>query len=1725
MLTRLLGPIILLLSLSGCLSQAPKVAPSGVTEGGAGTGGTTTSDVALAWYQNFASSDSIAFYRDSAEHAYLRGTRVESFLVNRNDPTASYCLEIDMGASIPVSNRRYLRARAVPVSVNNLGKGTKTLYLRVDFGNPSAGTSVCARDKLEYVTDTQTQVVAYNAGLVAFTPADICVSCVSQLNSSVMRLYAVEASANRLREVRSRELDLGGVQVQLKTGSLPGSSNGCTPSSCSALGYDCCLNQQCVNDASVRPDAATSSQAFLAAEQEVLSNRLAFLKYPQFYHICGTQPAPSTTGGSSGGADPGTVAQARLAQMQADYACIQHLKAKSPATPYLLQPYSASATYDQTLCNTVTPSATMYYQSVLTRLFENCGCGAGGGYASLLANCPRFDYHVTATSAGKPVQFECRVLDETNEPDAYQTVSVPSRSVPHRFFATTGEEVDPTVTSSAGKTQEGTAFSYDDPERLRPNNGSYNMNSILGQLTVPLSGAQPAKVVEVEVDQVYMIATHSGTSTPCPSCAKDSWFASFSPAPATKVGTGLQAVGHTTERDAWGGNSPGGNYEDTIFGRACWVPPTMLPFSQPVNQGSVETQRQTRLKVQAALWANGYQRDWYGFNKGALIGSFDGVNWFAVGIGRIVRSTSNKLFLAINAPYADLNASGAHTVSVQLYDGQSTAATMDFDPAYAQGDAAQNLAGTCQAYHRCNTDSDCVTRLGWEYACADVTQLRTLWPTFNPVGAGEKLTTSPAAGVGVDTILAQGRLPDGSPKRCVYRGAGALCRTDAGNIPNTQLEKRRLLTCAPNFWCADVDSSNAYVPGPGTPVAVFNRETARMNGDLSDSPASNNHLYGRDANILGRPLDYVHSTSGATNLSQITDTVLRATIDTNVATMDASAAGKAGICRPGKRLPASTDVSTTWSPFVQHQYLDQYSRTDYINQIGACPANYLSRNKTVTCPVMDADGNYAHLTTAFSSATQTSWSKAAALQNSCGLETLKTGSSTSGTADQLQTKSPFSAIEGKPLNAQTVVAPTLVRDACLRKAGSVCHTDLDCGPNKFHAEQAAYMDDTFFGNLPNRAYYEEPLVCGQGDPKPLTTDETYDEYNTTLNRCCRPVGSSLTSYSTNEPSSVTADESASSALDPMRLGATEPTATARYERFGNVADLGGSDYPVLNAYDERNAATGVILTRTFGNPATSSGNVFTSKQWKTLDAANSKTCCGGGWIRKFADGGTDWSRTDRVQLDVTNFRCLNYLSPLIDAPDPTVWGLTSQAQIDADYGRYCSDISGATGGCAQITLQQSTNLSTAPSCASREYDTAGVNPYEAAGQAQFSTLPGEVAWTSAYNIFAFFSPASADGDPATLIDFSVSGGRRNIAFYMPSYVGSAITAVQMQRRDSSNVLSEDTCDLVGTIGVTAPTDTGACAAAGGGCCYEYDATSRLFKANINVGGANAFYDGTSSSGRYGVKITFTPPGVDTAPYAKPACTDYYYLDLLGRLELSGIPQVTHPKILCNNNSERLVPGLYDIADSTSNRSSFNDDSFAFRANLASDWHTNYHGLTPEPVFSPHDFKCCTPLGKTTKDGATCCSGYYEEYEDPTQPPPTRPNYLCKLPRGADLSVYFNRFVSNEGTNSELPGGGLSTNDFNTQTGEPLVNATVNNKLVAIGNELCAGDDDSRTRRGGAFGSFLPEPLSAANNGATVYGIVDSANDYGTQTGVGETYDVGHNAFVRGFRWNHHVYCK
>ena len=102
---------------------------------------------------------------------------------------------------------------------------------------------------------------------------------------------------------------------------------------------------------------------------------------------------------------------------------------------------------------------------------------------------------------------------------------------------------------------------------------------------------------------------------------------------------------------------------------------------------------------------------------------------------------------------------------------------------------------------KCNTDSDCITTLGWEYTCADVYQYQSNWPKFDP-DTGIEIANDNKSTALVN-LLQQGTLPPGvNSKKCVYRGAGAPCRVDYANI--TDSGKRKAMACAPNFYCANI---------------------------------------------------------------------------------------------------------------------------------------------------------------------------------------------------------------------------------------------------------------------------------------------------------------------------------------------------------------------------------------------------------------------------------------------------------------------------------------------------------------------------------------------------------------------------------------------------------------------------------------------------------------------------------------------------------------------------------------------------------------------------------------------------------------------------------------------------------------------------------------------------------------------------------------------------------
>lgn len=760
-------------------------------------------------------------------------------------------------------------------------------------------------------------------------------------------------------------------------------------------------------------------------------------------------------------------------------------------------------------------------------------------------------------------------------------------------------------------------------------------------------------------------------------------------------------------------------------------------------------------------------------------------------------------------------------------------------------------------------------------------------------------------------------------------------------------------------------------------------------------------------------------------------------------------------------------------------------RTDYISQIGSCNSTLFSVNRHLSCPVLNSEGNY-EIFAATSLASE--FNKRASSQNSCGLESLLKTANLSSSADTLLTYSPFRSIEGKTLNSQIIVDPTFSRDACFRRAGAVCHTDYDCSPNKMHSSLVDLFQKEFFGNDAEKSYWSEYLVCGQSNPKPLSSNiDEFKDFDMTKNKCCREVGKDLTTYTRD----LSQDTSVSSTKQYLEISANlkmnlypgiAPNDPLRYSRLSTVEAIGTASRPILSANLNLNQ----------------SPNITTPYQWKTLTEANSETCCGGGWIRKFSDGSTDWTK-NRLTLDVNNFKCINSRTPLITNPEDvsSQYGSVGEVTklVSQDYGDYCLDSTNTNGACAQYSIEDTVRDS-AP-VGSSSYNTTTIN-----------TISPSYSMSS--NPDFYFMPRSADGNQKVIIDASLDytknkDARTNIAIKIPSYVPLDFdTSPTIYLVTPNNVIARRNCSANGSP----PTNFNSDPVSSGSSanCYFNLNSSRVLRVWMNQD-AWTFY----KDRQMGIEFSFTTAGRNLSR-TKPG-TSAYYLKRLGRLELSGIPQITFEKLTCNDNGARIVPGIFKTGINF--QSQFNDPKFSF---LNVTYQTTYHGLQHDPIFSANDFKCCAPLGTTYTDNKVgdatferCCSGGGMVSGNVK---------TCALPPGTDLHVYFNRFVSNEGIGSDKPGGGLVDADFDSQTGEP--NLVSSDKIRALGQAYCTS---GKVRQGGAFGKYVIEPQGNLTKLTDrIYNIIDSTQDVGQNSNSASTVVTGYPAFANGFRWNHHLYC-
>ena len=1788
---------LLTMILQSCVASSPsgkRKTSSASSSSGAKSTPTSpnfASDENLYWFTAEKITGTITLNKTYENVVYIRGKAINDFL---NSKDASGIPYYQNGKQFCVIGNfpapfKQVRLRALAIAVSNYATQTTERLLRVDVPSSNENQSTCGvatviDGSAAAVIDAKTNADAvYNFSGVC-NPASGCnlsgyATTTTTSLTMGLKLYESTLSANpkKLDLVPVNKFSLGNLALRIdlqSTSTNPVST--CSNSSCSAKGFDCCIEGQCVKDAAIKPNASTNYPTeYLQATADFASNPLSFLSYPNIYYICSNishTPPPVVTPGTT----PQSAAEKRVIQYNSDYNCVKQFLTIGDNTFYSHKqnnsiltsapPASELGLYNFVTCNNA------YYKETKKRLAISCGCPSTYTDEERELKCPDWGvrpiYRSTVEIPSNIVDFLCYTPLPENPigPITNLNVTVPNRSAPHRLYPK----------SAVDKTQEGEAFYYlDNIGKTSPVNGSFNINSLLGSMTADLSQTNPAKKVDVELGKTYILSSISGYFTPCSSCAKDSWFQTFSANPSTIAGSGLRASGYTTSRDTYGNNTTFGNYEDTHFGRACYLPVTMIPFSHK-KESSVETQRRNRLLTQSAYFINGYQKDWFGFNKGALIGSFDGVSWFAIGSGRRVTATSNKLYLALNGTFLDLVSKTDTIVNIIPDFSASVAADFDFNNDIALNDPKQNTAGSCQQYHQCATDADCISQLGWEYTCADVSQLRTKWPIFSSEADEQKNQENSGT---IFELFSNTVTQGNSSMRCVYRGAGAPCMKTIASLNNNINQKA--LTCAPNFYCA------------GLEVNKYNDEVARSPNEFDDM------LYGMDANVLGRPLKYV---TGSKGLPTEVQTNILSNAGTGGIGLTPAQVNEMGICRPGRSLAVI-------NPEDAHYREDNLKRTDYISQVGSCDStiNSSAISRTIACPAIGEDLNYVPLDKALVDSdfgiTQDVFKT---MQNSCGGEAKTLTPTTPARA------SAFYSIERESLRLNPVLTqPTLAADACLRRAGSVCHTDLDCGPNKLHEEVALSTSLSFFGGTDaEKNYWSESLICGQGATVPQIGGSNYYSYKLSENRCCREIGKDFTMFTSGPSSFIPDNMVTNSNLDTAKFAAENPTASNRYSRYtiSKEAQSDTTKIPKIN----------VLGANTPVQPE--------PEQWKVINETGSKTCCGGGWIRKFADGTHDWKIKNRLNIDTANFSCLNFRSPL---PEPSYNSFASdfvnQISYQREYDKFCK--APGENGCFQIpfVLDDIVGYSITPpklydpsdAVTSDDsfspggwentplYQDAGgaYSPYTSLPQSGYTRLDtgpvGELVCGYHYyglnadvpyqpfpfsyapfnlDLWTCDTPAKEQRNLGYFIDRALDYG---VSLYLPAYIpynGAAvptaanptldlptIRAIYVKyvyedgrvevvnitnRRETSSVLCNNVTNAspptMPINNIFAPAATAA------EKLYEKWCISLNAKTQnrpvLHVKAYNGDYDTDNTLNplrdwKYAsVVIDFKPIEKQRGTKVTVPGNPYYYLTKLGRLELLGIPQITYDPIYCNNDHDTLVPGIFATSPAVplKTRNDFETSSYVGTYDVLklinyddeggslADSTVGYgnearkftfqNKITHPSIFSSKDFTCCTPLGKETTTAIKCCSGTAAT---------TNGKLYCKLPRGVDLNVYFNKFVSSEGVGGDEPSGGLvvtptadTDSDFNDYTGEPKLRTSTYQKLEALGKKYCV---NGVVGNGGSFGFFAPEPYSGfiTVNGKEIVNplsIVDSILD--DDKGL-----AGKIPFESGYRWDHHIYCK
>jgi hypothetical protein len=797
---------------------------------------------------------------------------------------------------------------------------------------------------------------------------------------------------------------------------------------------------------------------------------------------------------------------------------------------------------------------------------------------------------------GVVTNYECIHPSATsNDPPANQTVYVSNKNVPHRYYDVNGIVYNDGYSTALD--QEGTAFAYKNNDILKPMNldaytGYTGFNEIYGSFSkTNSSAARPAKMIAVKKDTIYDLFTNSGVFSSCLTCGSD-YYSSIKklfPDSFSGAGGGYVPDNYSSQRV-----STSGVYrsDDLLFGRACFVPAAMIPWTHTTSS-QVKDQRRNRLAAQHFLFANGYNRDWFGFDYGSLIGSFDGVTWFSIGNQRRIKATTNKLFLAVNSFYGDLNLDSNFNLTVS----ETTAFSGDMPD-----HDTETTGGECQKSHFCSNDNDCFRQVGYDYTCQNVSGLNTNWPVTDATGSEVIGSVSKSLASIVGGM-------NGQSKRCIYRGRGAPCHPNLASISTTfnTSSLPGALSCSTNNMCQSF--SSGYTNRFNDRIARFaNTPIAQNSAGASPTPTD---TVGLGARVLGRPFDFYGTKT------------LPASASTSLLSNNLTA-----VCIPGKNVGSSVKTYD----LNQMAPVSRTDSSDKILGIGVTMTGGQSLKYLNSCPATDAIGvsiqqydlNLGDASTI--NLVTTAQNLATNLLDIPAIVSQNVFSSTSGSQ---------------------ITSIGYQRNTCLRAPGASCFSDMDCAPSEFIASKVKISTLTGILNPAEKKYWEEDLICGNPDFKYSATGIINTaEFNIKNNVCCRDFGKSFSVYTQDQSS----DHHWCDDTQEIKVAGVN-TSVSSYNRYSRVHTA--YDKMTCNPLNVTTSKSFALSLKAADNTFRYAQQ---ATQFKTLDTVNSRTCCTKNWIRNFDStngGGHKWLQSKLQTFDKKNFTPLNWIANVTGAGNTT----------------------------------------------------------------------------------------------------------------------------------------------------------------------------------------------------------------------------------------------------------------------------------------------------------------------------------------------------------------------------------------------------------------------------------------------------------------------------------------